>query len=82
MQRYSKLDSALLFRISSYAMLTVKKLAGVAPQMDLGSHRLYITFASAMQISRKLEETSPEIQKRGTCGPKIGHTYVSKTLLN
>ena len=43
-----------------------------------GSRGTYITFASAMRISSPLwlwnpEETSPEIQNRGTSGPKKGH---------
>ena len=47
-----------------------------------GSQEMYITFASAMQIRQNPEETSPEIQNRGTSGPKIGHVNVSdnKTL--
>ena len=50
---------------------------------------MYITFASAMRIKqtplwlRNPEETSPEIQNRGTSRPKIGHVNVSaKFFLN
>ena len=44
---------------------------------------MYTKFAFAMQIRQNplwlwnLEETSPEIQNRGTSGPKIGHVNVS-----
>ena len=44
---------------------------------------MYITFTFAMWIRKNplwlwnLEETSPEIQNRGTIGQKIGHVNVS-----
>ena len=44
-----------------------------------GSEGMYTTFASTMQIKQNPlwlcnpEEMSPEIQNRGTHGPKIGH---------
>ena len=68
------------------AMLSVKRSATCSTRG--GSQEMYITFASAMRIRQNPlwlwnpEETSPEIQNRGTSGPKIGHVNVSdkKTL--
>ena len=67
-------------------MLSVKRSATCSTRG--GSQEMYITFASAMRIRQNPlwlwnpEETSPEIQNRGTSGPKIGHVNVSdkKTL--
>ena len=48
-----------------------------------GSQGMYITFASAMRTRQNPlwlwnpEETSPEIQNRGTSGLKIGHVNAS-----
>ena len=62
-------------------VLTVKRLAMCSTRGEsLGT---YITFASKMWIRQnplwlwKPEEISPEIQKRGTSGPKIRHVNVS-----
>ena len=62
-------------------MLSIKRSATCSTRG--GSQEMYITFASAMWIRQNPlwlwnpEETSPEIQNRGTSGPKIGHVNVS-----
>ena len=66
-------------------MLSAKRLA-MCSTRD-GSQEMYITFAVAMQIRQNTlwlwnpEETSPEIQNRGTSGSKIGHVNVSDKIV-
>ena len=62
-------------------MLSIKRSATCSTSG--GSQGMCITFASTVQIRQNplwlwnQEETSPEIQKRGTSGPQIGHVNVS-----
>ena len=64
-------------------MLTVKRFAGVAPEVDLGECTL--PFASPQKQIRQnplwlwnSEETSPEIPNRDACGLKKGHVSAKK----
>ena len=53
-------------------MLIVKKLAGVSPVVNPPKSEQGRTFSEPA-------ETSPDIQNRGTSGPKIRHVYVFPT---
>ena len=60
----------------------VKMSAGVAPEVVLGKCTLHLPLQKKVNkaeptLALKPRETSPEIQNRGTSGPKIGHVYVS-----
>ena len=63
-------------------MLSIQKLATCSTRGEFQG-MYYITFTWAMWIRQNLfwlwntEETSPEIQNRGSNGPKIGHVNVS-----
>ena len=68
-------------------MLTVKRSAMCITRV--GSRGMYITFASAMRWIRQNplwlwnpKDMSPEIQNRGTSGPKIGHMSDKKKKMN
>ena len=57
------------------AMLTTKRLAGIAPEMNLRKHISYMPLSSANKAAQK----SPEIQNRGISGP-TKMTYVLQKL--
>ena len=60
-------------------MLTIKRLTMCSTRG--GSRGMYIMFTCTMQIGQPTlwnpKEKSPEIQNRGTSGPKIGHVNLS-----
>ena len=53
------------------AMLTTKRLAGIAPEVNLRKHISYVPLRSVNKVTQK----SPEIQNRGISGP-TKMTYV------
>ena len=58
-------------------MLTVKRLPGVAPDVGFRECTLHLPLQKQIKQNQlwlwNPEDTSPEIQNRGTSGPEIGH---------
>ena len=56
-------------------MLAIKRLAGVAPKMDVREYTLHLP--PQKEIGRINFGFEPKIQNQGTIGPNIGQVYMS-----